>query len=355
MTRKHQSFTGAIALTLLILHQAPLCLAKAPYHFLKEIALRGAESGDSLTVDESARRLYVTSESNVMVLDLDKEQVLGEIKNTPGVHCFVVCPRFGRGFSSNSREDRASVINLKTFKLIAKLKTGKNPGAILVEPSRQELWVFNAGDNSASVFEADDGDFLTTIQLPGKPKSGVADPKAGRVYCSIEDKNEVAAVDTKAHRIVEHWPLSPGESASGMAVDLEHHRLFLGCRNKLMVMMDSVSGKVMASVPIGEGVEACAFDPGTRLAFASCGDGSVTIAHEDTPEKLTVVQTLKTELGARTMALDPKTHTIYVATANSEPSRELPTAAPERGTTVVPGTFKLLVYGLESVPPAANR
>jgi len=160
---------------------------------------------------------------------------------------------------------------------------------------------------------------VATVPLGGKPEFAQADPAAGRVYNNLEDKNEVVAIDIKKHEVVNRWPIAPGEGASGMAFDNVHHRLFLGCGNKMMVMMDSTSGKVVASVPIGQGVDANAFDPGTQLAFSSCGDGTVTIAHEDAPDKLTVVQTLKTEPRAKTMALDPRTHKIYLASAKFEP------------------------------------
>src|SRR5256886_5772625 len=151
------------------------------------------------------------------------------------------------------------------------------------------------------------GKVVATIPLPGKPEFAAADPKAGRVYNNIEDKNELVAIDARTHQVVNTWPIAPGEEASGMAIDLAHHRLFIGCHNKLMEMIDSTNGKVVATAPIGEGVDANAFDPGTQYAFSSCGDGTVTIAHEDGPEQLTEVQTLKTALGARTMKLDTRT------------------------------------------------
>jgi DNA-binding beta-propeller fold protein YncE len=188
---------------------------------------------------------------------------------------------------------------------------------------------------------------LATIPLQGKPEFAVADSEAGRVYNNLEDKSEVAVIDTKTHRVVSRWPISPGEEASGIAFDLAHHRLFLGCSNQKMVMMDSTSGKVITCVPIGSGVDANAFDPGTQLAFASCGDGTVTVAHEDSPDKLTVVQTLKTKPRAKTMALDPQTHKIYLASAEFEPAPAAQAGGQRPRPKVVPGTFKILIYGLE--------
>jgi DNA-binding beta-propeller fold protein YncE len=217
---------------------------------------------------------------------------------------------------------------------------------MLFEPGQQEVYMFNGRGHSATVFEAGSGKVVATIPLSGKPEFAAADPQAGRVYNNIEDKNEVAVIDTKTHTVVATWPIAPGEEASGMAIDLEHRRLFLGCRNKLMVMMDSATGKDVASVPIGEGVDANAFDPGTQLAFASCGSGTVTIARETSPDTLVVVQILTTEPRARTMALDPKTHKIYLASAKFEPQPEPAAGAQRRWPKMIPGSFKILVYGM---------
>ena len=236
------------------------------------------------------------------------------------------------------------MIDLQTLKTISKVDTGNNPDAILYDPGQQEVYAFNGGGHSATVFEGASGKVVATIGLSGKPEFAAADPQAGRVYCNIEDRNEVAAVDAKTHKVVNVWPIAPGEGASGMAIDLAHHRIFLGCRNRLLVMLDSANGKVVATVPIGLGVDANAFDPGTQLAFSANGEGTVTIVHEDTPEQLTVAQTLVTERGARTMALDPRTHRIYLATARFE---ALPKPAPGRRPKMIPGSFKILVYGAE--------
>jgi len=217
----------------------------------------------------------------------------------------------------------------------------------LYEPGQKEIYLFNGRGKSATVIDANSGKVVATIPLGGKPEFAAADPKADRVYNNLEDKSQVVAIDTKEHTVVSTWPIAPGEEASGMAIDLAHHRLFLGCGNKLMVMMDSANGKVVGSVPIGDRVDANAFDPGTGLAFASCGDGTVTIAHEDSPDKLTVVQTLKTERGARTMALDPKTHKIYLASAKYEPMPEQPAGGGRQRPKMIAGSFKILVYGME--------
>ena len=195
------------------------------------------------------------------------------------------------------------------------------------------------------MIDAKSASVITTIQLGGSPEFAAVDEAAGRIYCNIEDKSEVAVIDTSKHEVIARWPLAPGEEPSGIALDARHHRLFAGCHNKTMVMLDTNTGKLIANVPIGAGVDGCAFDDSTHFAFASCGDGTTTIAKEDAANKLTVVQVLKTERGARTMALDPITHRIYLPTAQFAPAPSpSPGASPAR-PTIVPNTLKLLVYG----------
>jgi DNA-binding beta-propeller fold protein YncE len=320
-----------------------VCRTDGPYHFIKEIPISGDDGWDYCSVDSAGQRLYVSHGTEVVVIDLAKDRVVGEITNTPGVHGLAPAPELGRGFVSCGRENKAAIVDLKTLQILSKVDTGQNPDSMLYEPGQQEAYMFNGRGQSATVIDAKAGKVIATIPLGGKPEFAQADSKAGRVFNNLEDKNEVAVIDTKTHTVVTNWPIAPGEEASGMAVDLKNHRLFLGCGgSKTMVMMDSISGKVITSVPIGQGVDANAFDPGTGFAFASCGDGTTTIAHEDTPDKLTVVQTLETQRGSRTMTLDPKTHKIYLAAAKFE----APAEGQRRGKRV-PGSFKILVYGME--------
>ena len=324
-----------------------VCRADGPYHFIKEIPVSNDGFWDGLIVDSAAQRLYVSHATRVVVIDLADEQVVGEITNTPGVHDIAVAPKLNRGFTSNGRENKVSIIDLKTLQTISKVGTGPNPDAILFEPGKNEVYAFNGRGQSATVMAADSGKVVTTIPLGGKPEFAAADPESSRVFDNLEDKSEVAAIDTQTHSVTNRWPIAPGEEASGIALDPKNHRLFMGCDNKLMVMMDSVGGKVLATVPIGEGVDGAAFDPGTRLAFASCGrSATVTIAREE-GDKLTLVQTLKTEPGARTMALDPATHKIYLPTAQFEASTNQVAGASRQRPRMVPGTFKILVYGME--------
>ena len=326
-------------LTLLALATASV-RADEPYHFIKEIPLAGNGGWDYLTVDSAAHRLYVSHGTSVVVLDLTADAVVGEITNTLGVHGIALAPKLNRGFVSDGKANQVSVVDLATRQTTATVATGQNPDCILFEPGQNEVYAFNGRGQSATVIAADTGKVVTTIPLGGKPEFAQADPAVGRVFNNLEDKSELLAIDTKTHTVVNRWPIAPGESASGLAQDVQSHHLFLGCDNQLMEMVDDTNGKVLASVPIGEGVDANEFDPGTHYAFASCGDGTTTIAKED-GDTLTVVQTLKTERSARTMALDPATHKIYLASAKFE----APAAGQRRGKAV-PGTFKILVYGL---------
>lgn len=326
-----------------------LVRAEGPYHLLKEIPIGGEGGWDYLSVDAASHRLYVTHATKVVVIDTQKDEVLGEIADTPGVHGFVIAAELGRGFSSNGRENKASIVDLKTLRTLSKVDTGENPDAILYEPGQKEVYTFNGRGQSATVFEAVTGKVVATIPLGGKPEFAQADPSAGRVYVNIEDKNEVIAIDTKTHQIVKHWPIAPGEEATGMDIDAAHHRLILGCSNEKMIIMDNTSGKVVASIDAGKGIDATSFDVSNQLAFASAGgSGTVTIAHEDTPDKFTVVQTLTTEHSARTMTLDTTTHKIYLASAQFEAPAAPPLAGGNRPRPkMIPDSFKVLVYGLK--------
>jgi len=333
-----------LGLSLLLGFSIVSARADATYHFIKEIAIGGEGGWDYLTVDSAAKRLYVSHATKVVVIDLAKDTVIGEITNTPGVHGIAIDPKSNRGFVSNGRSNCVSIVDLKTFQTLSQVGTGANPDAILYEPSQNEVYAFNGRGHSATVLAADTGKVVTTIPLDGKPEFACLDPQAGCIYNNLEDKNEVAVIDIRTHTVTNRWPIAPGETASGMAIDLKEHRLFLGCDNEKMVMMDSTTGKVLGAVPIGAGVDANAFDPATRLAFASCGEsGTTTIAHEE-GGKLSVVQTLTTAPGARTMALDEATHRLYLAAVNYETSTNPPAG---KRPKMVAGTFKVLVYGTD--------
>ena len=344
MRKNPLQFTGLIVLSLNLLACGASPAADGPYHLLKEIPVGGEGGWDYLSIDEIGRRLYVSHATKVVVIDIDKNAVAGEIADTPGIHGLAPAPELQRGFTSNGRENKCSVVDLKTLQTITKLDTGEGPDGMLYDPGQQEAYMFNGRGQSATVIDAKAAKVSATIPLGGRPESAAVDPQGGRVYDNLENKNEVIAIDTKAHKVVDRWSIAPGEEPAGLAIDVAHHRLFVGCHNKLMLMVDNTNGKVVGSVPIGEGVDFSAFDPGTQLAFSSCGEGTVTIAHEDSPDKLTVVQTLTTERGARTMALDPKTHRIYLASAKFEAPAAGATGGGRERRRMVPDSFKILVY-----------
>jgi len=316
--------------------------AGGPYHPLKTIQIGGEGGWDYVAADPAAKRLYVSHGTKVVVVDTERGAVAGEIADTPGVHGIAVAPDLGKAFVSAGRANSVSIVDAKTLQTTAKVATGENPDAILYEPARHEVYAFNGRSSSATVIDAASGAVRATIPLPGKPEFAVEDVAAGRIYNNIEDKNEVVVIDTASHAVVATWPIAPGEEASGLAIDLAHHRLFIGCSNNLMEMMDSQSGKVLGSVPIGPGVDANAFDPGTGLAFASSSDGTLTVAKVGDDGKLTVVQKLEIPKRARTMTVDPATHRLYVPAADFTP---LPAdAAPGTRPQIAPGSFRVMVY-----------
>ena len=279
-----------------------------------------------------------------MVLDADTYAVLGDIPDTNGVHGIALAPEFGRGFTSNGRANTVTIFDLKTLKTLGMAKTGEGPDAIVYDPASHRVFTFNGHGGNSTAIDAETGKVAGTIDLGGRPEFAVADG-AGHVYANLEDKSEVAAIDSQALSVKAHWPLAPCEEPSGLAIDREHRRLFSGCHNKMMAVIDAHSGKVLATPPIGEGVDANAFDPGTGLAFSSNGAGTLTVVHEDSPDKFTVVGNVETQRGARTMALDLKTHNVFLVTAEFGPPPPATAEHPRPRPTVKPGTFTLLVFG----------
>lgn len=327
---------------------APLASAFADdvhYKLEREIAIGGEGGWDILSIDPSARRLYQSHGTKVVVIDLERNATLGEIADTVGVHAFLAVPELRRGFSSNGKENKVSVIDLATLKTDSKIDVGDGPDAMIYDGARRELYVFNHNGNSATVIDVRENKVVATISLDGSPEFGAIDEGAGRVFVNLEDKSEVAVIDVRNHEVIARWPLVPGEEPTGLAFDRVNHRLFAVCHNKMMVMLDSVSGKTLATTAIGAGVDGCVFDDKTQLVFASCGEGVVTIAKATGTNELATMQSLTTERGARTIALDPTTHRIYLPTAKFQPAPSPPPGATPARPMIVPETFKLLVYG----------
>ena len=314
------------------------------YHHVKKITLGGEGGWDYLTIDSAARRLYIARATRVMVLDADSGAQVGEIADTPGVHGVALAPQLGRGFTSNGRASTVTIFDLKTLKPLGQAKTGSNPDAIVYDAVTRRVFTFNGASKDATVIGAADGSVSGTIALDGKPEFAVAD-EAGRIYVNLEDKSELLAIDSRQLTILNRWPLAPCKEPSGLAMDRKNRRLFVGCGNKVMAVVDADSGRVLTTLPIGSGVDATAFDPGTSLAFSSNGDGTLTVVREESPDKFTVVENVATQRGARTMALDEKTHNVYLVTAEFGPPREPTPDNPRGRPSMLPGSFVLLVFG----------
>lgn len=318
--------------------------ADSSYHLVNTYKLGGEGGWDYLNLDSSSRRLYISRATHVIVMDADSGKVVGDIPDTPGVHGIALAPELGRGFISNGREGTVSIFEIQSLKLISKLKAGENPDAILYDPASKRVFAFNGRSHDATAIDAASGTVAGTIKLEGKPEFA-ASQGDGMIYVNIEDKSQIDAIDTRKLTVTASWPLAPCEEPSGLAIDRKRHRLFVGCDNKMMAVVDSKSGKVIATPAIGDGVDANAFDPGTDLAFASCGEGVLTVVHEDSPDKFTVVGNVPTKQGARTMALDEKTHNVYTVTADFGPPPAATADNPHPRRTILPDSFVVLVLG----------
>jgi len=297
----------------------PAAVAAPPadgYSIVKKIPIPGEGSWDYLSVDEGARRLYVSHGTQVEVVDVDSGAVVGNIPNTPGVHGIAVAAELGRGFVSNGKASTVTIFDLKTLKPIADVPTGQKPDAIIFDPATSRVFAFNGGSNSATAIDAATGKVAGTIDLGGGPEFAAADGN-GFVYNNLEDESLVLKIDSRKLTVVQRWPTAPCASPSSMAMDRANHRLFLGCRSKVMAVMNADTGQVITTLPIGDHVDATAFDPATKLIFNSNGEGTVTVIRQDSPDKYSLVETVKTLPKAKTMALDSKTHRLFLSTAEA--------------------------------------
>src|SRR5271170_898139 len=319
MSAKGNSMRHCLAAIVLMIMIAPAALAAAgPGYKVVSIYKVGGEGGwDYLTADAAARRLYISRGTHVMVLDLDSGKTVGDIADTPGVHGIALAPELGRGFTSNGREGTVSIFDLKTLATSSKVKVGENPDAILYDPATKRVFTFNGKSQDATALDAEKGTVLGTIKLDGKPEFAASDGKGG-VFVNIEDKSELTAIDANKLVVKSTWPLAPCESPSGLSMDRKNRRLFAGC-DKMMAVVNADTGKVLATPAIGDGVDATRFDEETGQAFASCGEGVLTVVREESPEKFSVAESVPTQPGARTLALDSKTHNVYLVTAKFGP------------------------------------
>jgi len=313
------------------------------YHLVKSLKLGGAGGWDYLTVDQATHRIFISRGTHVIVVDPDQGKIIGDIPDTQGVHGIALASEFNRGYTTNGRTQTSTIFDMATLKVLGEAKTDKDPDAVVYDPASKRIFSFNGDGNSATVIDAKSGNVDGTVALGGGPEFGATDGK-GFVFVNLEDKSSLVKIDSKTLRVVNTWPLAPCESPSGLAIDAEHEVLVVGCHNKLMAFVDGNSGKVLGTVPIGPGVDANRFDPGTGYAFASCGDGTLTIAHEDSPTQFSLVEAIPTKRGARTMALDRSNHNVYLVTADFGPAPAATKENPRPRPAILPDTFTLLVY-----------
>jgi sugar lactone lactonase YvrE len=307
------------------------------YHVIKTVPVGGDGGWDYVFVDSDARRIYISRGTHVVVLDADTYAVVGDISDTQGVHGIAVASDLGRGFTSNGRSNDVTIFDLKTLKSLGTVKTDANPDAIIYVGKR--VFTFNGRGKNSTAINAADGTVAGTIALGGRPEFAVADGK-GSVYVNNEDTSELHHLDAQTLKELHRWALAPCKSPSGLAMDLSNRRLFSVCDEKVMAVVNADTGKVVATPAICDGPDASAFDPSTGYVFASCGDGNLTVIHEDSPDKYTVVENVPTKKSARTMGLDLKTHNIFLPAADFDPP-----APGERRGKMKPGSFVLLVVG----------
>jgi YVTN family beta-propeller protein len=286
------------------------------YAIARKISIPGQGGWDYLSVDEAARRLYVSHGTQVEVIDVDSGTIVGSIPKTPGVHGIAIAPELGRGFVSNGQSSTVTIFDLKTLKSIAEVPTGKKPDAIIFDPATARVFAFNGGSNSVTAIDASTGKVAGTVDLGGGPEYAAADGN-GFVYNNLEDESLVLKIDSRRLTVDKRWPTAPCASPSSMAMDRPHRRLFIGCRSKVMAVMNADTGQVITTLPIGDHVDATAFDPETKLIFNSNGEGTITVIRQDSPDKYSLLQTVKTLPRAKTMALEPKTHQLFLSTEES--------------------------------------
>ena len=317
---------------------------KSGYHLIKKVKLGGEGGWDYLTVDPVSRRLFISRGTHVMVVDADEGKVVGDIPNTPGVHGIALVPEMNKGFTSNGKTATSTIFDMKTLEKLGEASTEKDPDAIIYDLASKRVFTFNGDASSATAIDAATSKTVGNFALGGGPEYAASDGK-GHAFVNLEDKSQLVKFDPVTLKVEKTWPLAPCESPSGLAIDAEHEILVVGCHNKMMAFVDGNSGHVIGTVPIGQGVDANRFDPETGFAFASCGDGTLTVAHQDSPDKFSVVDTIATQRGARTMELDTSNHNLYLVSADfgatPAPTPEHPRPRP----AIVPDTFTLLIYG----------
>ncbi len=331
---------GAIGLLALASILSSFAVARpgaSGYHIVKTIPVGGTEGWDYLTMDSAARTLYISRENHIDAVNVDSGALVGKVTGLGGTNGLLPVPELGRGFATSEDTNEVVIVDLKSLQKIGTVKTGKAPDSFAYDPVTKRVFIMNSAGSSATAVNASDGTVAGTVQLEGQPEFVVADGK-GSMFVNITDKNQIVEFDAKALKVLHRWPLAPGEGPSGLAMDRKNRRLFSACDNQKMIVMNADTGKVIAALRTGAGTDAALFDPDTGNAFASAGgSGTLTIIHEDSPDKFNAVEDIDTQSGARTMTLDTKTHNVLLVSARHG-----------HGSThlnVLPNTFVVLVVG----------
>ena len=310
---------------------------KSEYKVLKNISLEGDAGWDYLLADDATQRLYVSHGTMVQVLDLKTEKLVGSIPGTPGVHGIAIAKEFGKGFISAGRIDSVVVFDLSTLQTVAKIKTDKNPDAILYDAYSKRIFTFNGRGSSVTAIDAKTNEVVGTMTVSGKPEAAVSDGQ-GKIFVNIEDKSTICKFDAKSLKIDAEWPLDPGKEPSGLAIDLKTKRLFSACgESKTIVVMDCTNGKIIASLPMGEGCDGIVYIRQDQNALASCGEGVITVVHQKSPAEYSVIQTLPTRRSARTITYSESQNKVYMSSAD--------VTMENNRRKMVPGSFQIVVVG----------
>ncbi|HXC25136.1 MAG TPA: hypothetical protein VNU46_04410 [Gemmatimonadaceae bacterium] len=344
----HRPFwTAVMAVSLVVATAAGAQSPHTAYHVLHRYQVGGDGGWDYLTFDTVGHRLFIARQNRVMVVDPDHGTVLGEIPGLGGAHGVALAYETGHGFITSGRDSTVTMFDLKTLQVLGKTIAAQDADAILYDPASKRVFTFNGDARSSSVIDPVSGKRLGNIDLGAEPEFGVSAGN-GKLYVNLTKNGDVAEIDAKKMQVTRRWSAAPCKGSTGLAIDRVTHRLFSGCRNKVMAISDAKQGRLIATLPIDGGVDATTFDPRTHNAFSSNGDGTLTIIHEDTPNRFRVIETVPTMKGARTMTLDPKTHHVYLVSAQFGPPPADSTAAnPRRRPPVLPGTFTVLVVGTD--------
>jgi len=326
------------ALITLLLHHTILFAQTSGYHLQNTFHIKSNGGWDYIVADPASNKLFVSHGTQVNILDKNTGDSIGVIPNTTGVHGIAFVHDLNKGYTSNGRINNVTVFDLNTLKVLTQIATGENPDAIFYDDYSKKIITCNGRSKNLSVIDPSTDKVVATIPLSGKPETAVSDG-AGKIFVNNEDKSEIAVIDIKNYKVIDNWSIAPGASPSGLAIDRNTKRLFAGCDNKLMIVIDATNGKVVEKIPIGDGCDGTAFDPQLKFVYASCGEGLLTVTQEISPNEFKVIENISTKRGARTLSVDTSTNNVYLPTAELQPA-----ASQNQRPSMIPGTFEVLVF-----------